>query len=157
MPQVTPKLNFALAGQPMFRISDKDWSRIEAAYGRAWKDRRGESLREKICEITRVFVSCAAFERGTLASSQVKSRVRSIKKAAETLRNAILRNRAEEDRYARLLICHHARLSFQHGRNALDNLALQLRRVPKGCDLALAELQGMRKGNFMKERHGAAG
>lgn len=150
MPRVTPKLNFASAGKPTLRISDDDWGRIEAAYGFPLRDRRGESLREKICEITQAFVSCAAFEQGALVSAQVKNRVRAIKQAAENLRSAILKKRTEEDRYAKLLICHRAPLPFQDGRNALDNLAFQLLRVLKGCDLATAELHGIQKDNFRK-------
>lgn len=149
MAQVTRKQAFvAMDGHSSVTVSDSDWTRIEAASGYLLP----APLRETIRDITEEFLDYAIFERDTPPVELAEHKVKSIKAAADKLREVIgwHHNTLERDRdkpakysdfYARNLISHHARLPFQHGRDALHNLALVLQRVSKGCELTLAAFE----------------
>jgi hypothetical protein len=148
MARVKPKLPFASAGSgPHLKISKADWQRIETAYGFLLPSK----LRRKILEVTRKYLQEATLEKKSPTVSQAEDRVKAIKNAASIFRDAVLRcpsNARDADLYARHLICKHARLPFLGGRDCLQNLAFQARWVPNACNLAMADLKGLAKGNF---------
>ena len=149
MARVKPKLPFASAGSgPRLKIFQADWQRIETAYGLSLPS----ELRRKVLKITREYLQEATLEKRAPIASQAEDRVKAIKNAAGIFRDAVLRcpsNIAREvDFYARQLISKHARLPFQGGRDGLQNLAFEARWVLNACNLAMAELKGLEKGNF---------
>jgi hypothetical protein len=149
MARVKPKLPFASAGSgPRLKIFQADWQRIETAYGLSLPS----ELRRKVLKITREYLQEATLEKRAPIASQAEDRVKAIKNAAGIFRDAVLRRPSniacEVDFYARQLISKHARLPFQGGRDGLQNLAFEARWVPNACNLAMAELKGLEKGNF---------
>ena len=143
MARTKPKLSFAAAGgKPRLKISSADWQRIESAYERSLPN----SVRRKIRAVTRTFLDWAVFELTVRPISEAMERVQSIKKAARKFQEAVFTCPAnvgsDADFFARHLICRHLNLSFDKGRDGLQNQALNLANsISKGCDLALADLR----------------
>jgi hypothetical protein len=138
MARVTAKLPFVSAGSPGLKISDADWKRIEVAYGHSLP----APLRQRICDVTVKLLDWAVFERRAAKTSEAEKRVISIKNTARKLRDVIFRRpgnvTSDADFYARNLICKHAGLPFEHGRDGLQNFALD---ICKACDSAIADLR----------------
>jgi hypothetical protein len=143
MARTKPKLSFASAGgKPSLKISSADWQRIESVYGRSLPD----SVRRKICAVTRKFLDWAVFEHTVRPSSEAMERVQSIKKAVHEFQKVVFTCPAnvgsDADLFARHLICRHSNLASDKGRDGLHNLALNLANsISKGCELALAQLK----------------
>jgi hypothetical protein len=154
MARVSPTLSFASAGgKPSLTISITDWQRIEAAYGQSLS----ETVRSEICAETREYLDWATFEQTVRTISEAATRVRSIKKAVRELRDVVMqcppKIGRDADLIARRLIANHSGLSFEKGRDGLQNLVLKAAKcVLEGCNLAHAELKrgaesGFRRGD----------
>jgi hypothetical protein len=147
-----PNLSFAAAdGRPSLRISKPCWQRIEIAYGHpiASPARRG------IRAATREYLDWSDFEQTAAAMAQSRKRVHEIKQAARQFRQAMFvcppAIGRQADHCARSLICRHMGLTFEGGRNGLQNLALKIDRdISKGCEGALADLTRQKDFGFRR-------
>jgi hypothetical protein len=117
-----------------------NWARIESAYGHLLAD----PVRRKIRGVTREYLDWVDFERDAATTSEVTTRVHTIKSAASKFRENIFgrppKIGKEADYYARFLISKHMGLPFE-GRDGLQNFVLNIERdIASACKRALAEL-----------------
>jgi hypothetical protein len=88
MAQVTPKIPIASVrgGDPKLTITDKDWRRIQVAYG----SELSPDLRKEIYEATIAFLQFVPFEQAAQPVSIARQKVKRVRKAATALQKAIL-------------------------------------------------------------------
>jgi VCBS repeat-containing protein len=98
-----PRLPVASAERIKVTISDRDWRRIESAYGQKLSPEVQRDIHEK----TQEFVDRAEFEQNAELASDARDRISIIAKAASSLRSALNDGDHDADVYARTLIKKH--------------------------------------------------
>jgi hypothetical protein len=143
------KLPIAKVGRPDLTIGDKDWQRIENAFGKSLSD----SVRAAIVEATREFLLWDAFERTAEPLAKSQKRIEEIREGAAEFQHVLLSVHSEAALYAQLLVSKHfkdPRLSNEPDRfypwfHSLDScfysLSNVLNSLQLSCDLALRELE----------------
>jgi hypothetical protein len=96
-------LPIASAGREKVTISDRDWQRIERAYGQ----KLSLEVRGDIHEKTQEFVDRAEFEQNAEPVSDARDRISTIIRAAGSLRSALDGGDHDADSHARTLIKKH--------------------------------------------------
>jgi hypothetical protein len=156
MPRTRPKLPIARGfAVPTLHITEKDWKRIESAYGHAL----GDALRQEVLEITEKYLDWAGPEVTAQALAGAFRRAEDIREAILQLHRVVFEVKEElkdADAYVRSLLRHHLSLSVRHGRCGFQQLVLDLYRpVLLACDAARRKLsaeadQGFRSGDGWK-------
>jgi hypothetical protein len=105
MGKPVPKLSVASAVRERLTISDRDWQRIESAYGQELLPEARRAIHEK----TQEFVDRAEFEQNAEPVSDAHDRISTILGAASSLRSALDGGNHDADIHACTLIKKHLR------------------------------------------------
>jgi len=157
MPKRSAKLPIASAGAvTKFEPSEKDWRRIEKAYGPSFS---GE-VQAAVQSITQTFLDAVAFEEAAPETAQAELKIRSVKAALSKLRQAIVENGPNVSPLAsfkgKQMISEQAGLPFLEGSDGLTKFAwTTVLKIEHACNAALEDLAEQREagGSY---RQGAA-
>jgi hypothetical protein len=143
MPQVTPTIPIASlsGGDPELSISNKDWKRIELAYGHDVP----ATARKQIYNATLTFLFFVEGEQAARPVSEARKRIERLKKAASVFEKAVFdHNPQDVGRDSRVYADHMVGRYFDDQRIAgpqrLRSLGLVMTSLTVACRSALADL-----------------
>jgi hypothetical protein len=148
-----PKLPRASAERIKVTISDRDWRRIESAYGQKLSPEARRDIHEK----TQEFVDRAQFEQNAEPVSDARDRISTIIKAAVSLRSALDGGDHDADVHARTLIKKHLRKEGdaikkkrRRKKDDVRGISSDMRRLIFASQDALKELNNTKGEDFKK-------
>jgi len=141
-----PRLPVASAERIKVTISDRDWQRIESAYGQKLSPEARRDIHEK----TQEFVDRAEVEQNAERVSDARDRISTIMRAANSLLSSLDGGDHDADVHARTLIKKHLRKEGDTINDPLRGISSDMRRLIFASQDALKELSDTKGEDFKK-------